>query len=82
MWTVYVVRCCDGSLYTGITNDLERRLGAHNGKRGGKYTRSRAPVKLLYSEKKRTRGTATRREMAIKALTRVRKLALVAGQSR
>ncbi len=81
MWTVYIVRCRDGSLYTGITNDLEKRLAAHNGKKGGKYTRSRAPVRLVYSEKKRNRGTATRREIAIKALTRVKKLALVAGQS-
>ncbi len=81
MWTVYIVCCRDGSLYTGITNDLWKRLAAHNGKKGGKYTRSHAPVRLVYSEKKRSRGTATRREMAIKALTRARKLALVARQS-
>jgi putative endonuclease len=80
MWTVYVVRCRDGSLYTGITNDLERRLRAHNGKKGGKYTRSHAPVKLVHAERKRTRGAALRRELAIKALKRAEKLALVQSE--
>jgi predicted GIY-YIG superfamily endonuclease len=81
MWTVYVVRCRDGSLYTGITNDLERRLGAHNGKTGGKYTRSHAPVELVYAERKRTRSTASRRENEIKGYTRTKKLAMIAAQS-
>lgn len=81
MWTVYVVRCRDGSLYTGITNDLERRLRAHNGAKGGKYTRSRAPVTLVYAEKKRTRATASRRENQIKALGRAAKIVLIGIQS-
>lgn len=81
MWTVYVVRCRDGSLYTGITNDLDRRLGAHNGKKGGKYTRSHAPVELVYSQRKRSRSTASRRENEIKRYSRKKKLAMIAAQS-
>lgn len=80
-WIVYIVRCRDGSLYTGISNDLARRLAAHNRGKGARYTRSRGPVTLVHLERRRTRSSAQRREAAIKALDRPAKLALVAGQS-
>ena len=76
-WIVYVLRCRDGSLYTGMTNDLPRRLAAHRAGRGSAYTRSRRPVRLAYREGQPDRGAALRREAAIKRLTRAQKLALV-----
>lgn len=80
-WIVYMVRCRDGSLYTGISTDITRRLAAHNRGIGANYTRSRAPVILVHLERRRTRSSALRREAAIKALDRAEKLALVAAQS-
>ena len=79
-WFVYVVRCRDGSLYTGISTDVPARVATHNGSGSGgaRYTRARRPVKLLYTERKRSRSTALRREAAIKALSRAQKLQLVA----
>ena len=66
-WFTYIVQCSDSTLYTGITNDLERRLEEHNsGEKGAKYTRSRRPVKLVYREKFTCRTDAARREAAIK----------------
>ena len=79
-WFVYVLRCRDGSLYTGMTNDLHRRLAAHRSGDGGAYTRSRLPVRLVYTERRRGRGAALSREAAIKRLSRAAKLALVAGR--
>ena len=80
-WVLYILRCRDGSLYTGVTTDLKRRLRAHNsGKAGAKYTRSRRPVELVYQEPCADRGAALRRERAVKALTREEKLALIAGR--
>lgn len=76
-WIVYVLRCRDGSLYTGITNDLERRLTAHRAGKGGAYTRSRLPVRVVYTERRRGRGAALSREASIKRLSRIAKLALV-----
>jgi putative endonuclease len=76
-WTVYVLRCGDGSLYTGATNDLTARVAAHGAGKGGAYTRSRLPVMLIYSEPHADRGTALRREAALKRLSRAAKLALV-----
>ena len=76
-WTVYVLRCRDGSLYTGITTDLARRLAAHQDGRGARYTRGRLPVRLVYRERATTRGAALRREASIKRLPRAMKLALV-----
>ena len=73
----YILRCGDGSLYTGWTNDLEKRLASHNGGKGGKYTRSRLPVELVYHEEHDTKETAMRREWEIKQLTRQQKLALI-----
>lgn len=73
----YMVRCADGSLYTGWTNDLKKRLAAHNAGTGAKYTKSRRPVELCYFETFDTREEAMRREAAIKGLTRAQKLALM-----
>lgn len=75
----YILRCADGSLYTGWTNDLQHRLTAHNSGRGAKYTRARRPVTLVYWETLSTKSEAMRREWAIKHLTRAEKLALVQG---
>jgi len=77
-WLVYLLRCADGSLYCGCTNDLERRLGAH-GRGRVKYTRGRLPVEVAYSERARGRSAALKREAAIKRLTRAEKLALLGG---
>lgn len=73
----YILQCADGTLYTGWTNDLGRRLAAHNAGKGGKYTRSRRPVSLIYYEAYDTKQEAMRREWAIKQLTRAEKLALI-----
>jgi len=78
-WLVYMLRCRDGTLYTGATNDLARRLDRHAAGRGSRYTRSRLPVRLVFSEPARDRGAALRREAALKRLTRREKLALVAS---
>ena len=74
---VYLLRCRDGSLYTGITNNLARRLAAHRAGTASAYTRSRGPVRLVYRELARDRGAALRREAAIKRLTRQAKLELI-----
>ena len=78
-WQVYILRCGDDTLYTGITNDLEKRIQAHSEKRGARYTRSRLPVNLVYREAADSRSLASQREIAIKKLTREQKLALIAG---
>ena len=77
-WLVYILRCSDGSLYTGITNDLPKRLTAHTAGRASKYTRSRLPVRLAYSERQRSKSAALKREAAIKRLRRAEKDRLVA----
>lgn len=74
---MYIVECRDGTLYTGITNDLSARLALHDANNGAKYTRGRGPSRLVYSEPAVSRGAATRRELAIKRLTRRAKLALI-----
>lgn len=74
---VYMLRCKDGSLYTGWTNDLEHRLAMHNSGRGAKYTRGRGPLELVYSEELPDKEAALRRECAIKKLRREQKLALM-----
>lgn len=80
-WCVYILRCADGTLYTGITTDLPRRIAEHNGSSalGARYTRSRRPVELVYVESAASRAAAARRETAIKRLDRARKLALCAA---
>jgi predicted GIY-YIG superfamily endonuclease len=81
-WWVYLVRCADGSLYTGIALDVARRVARHNAGRASKYTRSRRPVELVYREGQPDRGAALRREAVIKALGRREKEALVARKVR
>ena len=77
-WLVYLLRCRDGSLYTGITNDLPKRLKAHATGKASPYTRSRLPVRLVYQEPQAGRSSALKREAAIKRLTRPAKLRLIA----
>jgi predicted GIY-YIG superfamily endonuclease len=77
-WLVYLLRCRDGSLYTGITNDLPKRLKAHTAGRASKYTRSRLPVTLAYAEPQPTKSRALKREAAIKRLRRAEKDRLLA----
>ena len=79
-WQIYIIECRDGSLYTGITIDLEKRLAAHNAGKGAKYTTSRRPVRLVYREGAANRSEASKRENAIKKLNRNDKLALCAKQ--
>ena len=77
-WYVYIVKCCDDSLYTGITVDVDRRILEHNtSNKGAKYTRSRRPVKLVHTETYDNRSTASKRESAIKKLNRSEKLILL-----
>ena len=77
MWYVYVLRCGDGTLYTGTTDDVARRLAAHRAGKGAKYTRGRGPLELLYTEQCPDRSAALRREYAIKQLSREEKLHLI-----
>lgn len=77
---VYILRCADGSLYAGTTNDPAKRLATHNAGKGAKYTRGRLPVCLVYCEACPDKPTALRREIALKRLPRARKLALIATQ--
>jgi predicted GIY-YIG superfamily endonuclease len=78
-WLVYIVRCIDGSLYTGITNDLARRCEQHNAGTASRYTRSRLPVVLVYREDQEDRSTALKRELEIKGLSRQQKESLIDG---
>ena len=78
-WFVYMLRCRDGSLYTGYTDDVARRLTVHQSGKGAKYTRSRLPVELVYREELPDKSSALRRESAIKRLSRQEKLALIAN---
>ena len=77
MYYVYLLRCGDGTLYAGFTNDLARRLAVHNAGRGAKYTRSRLPVELVYWENFPNKSSALKREYAIKRLSRAEKLSLI-----
>ena len=76
-WFVYILNCADGTFYTGITNDLGRRIKAHNAGTASKYTRVRRPVSIVYSEEVETKGDALRRELQIKRLTRSEKMAII-----
>lgn len=78
-WHVYLVRCSDGSIYTGITDNVEARLKKHNSGRGAKYTAQRRPVVLLYSELVTDQGSAMRREAEIKRWPKARKVKLSLG---
>ena len=76
-WTVYILECSDGTLYTGITDDLQRRLKAHMEGKGAKYTRGRGPLKLRYRETAADKSAALKRECAIKRLRKCEKLKLI-----
>ena len=76
-WVVYILECTDGTLYTGITNNLPARITAHENGTGAKYTKGRAPFKLFYSETCDDRSAASKRELEIKKLSRAEKLALL-----
>lgn len=77
----YILRCADGTLYTGWTNDIEKRLAAHNAGKGAKYTKPRLPVELVYYEAHGTKEEAMSREYEIKQLTRTQKETLIASGS-
>ncbi len=81
IWYVYIVRCADGRLYTGVTTDIARRLAEHNAAagRGARYTRRRRPVRVVYHEALGSRSAALRREHAIRRLAKPAKERLVAG---
>src|SRR6184192_1254292 len=79
-WFCYVLECADGTFYTGITNSIDRRLSMHNRGRASRYTRGRLPVRLVYAEPHRDRSSASRREIAVRKMSRAKKRAL--GRSR
>jgi putative endonuclease len=80
MFWVYMLECADGSLYTGWTKELEKRVTHHNVGRGSKYVRSRLPARLVYAESLASKSEAMHRECALKKLTRAEKMALIAAQ--
>ncbi len=80
-WYVYMLRCKDNTLYTGMTDDVARRLQAHNAGTGAKYTRGRGPLTLVYQEACATKSDALKREYAIKRLTRAQKEILIQKES-
>ena len=77
IWKLYMLRCRDGSFYTGITTDVQKRLAAHNAGKGAKYTRGRGPLELVYSEDCGDHSAALKRELEIKALSREEKMKLI-----
>ena len=81
MWYLYILRCGDGTFYTGITTDVERRLEEHRQGRGAKYTRGRGPLELAYQEKCETHSEALKREYAVKQLSREEKEQLIDSKS-
>lgn len=82
IWYLYILRCKDGSLYTGITTDVEKRLEAHQSGKGAKYTRGRGPLALVYREECGTHSDALKREVEIKRLTREQKQVLIASNKK
>lgn len=76
-WYVYILRCADGTLYTGSTDDVARRFAVHNSGKGAKYTRGRTPVEVVYTEEYESCSAALKREYAIKQLTRQQKLKMI-----
>jgi putative endonuclease len=77
MWYVYILECSDLTLYTGISNDVEKRIDIHNKKKGAKYTKTRTPVKLVYQQSFETKSLAAKEEWRIKQLTRNQKILLI-----
>lgn len=80
-WYVYMLRCGDGTLYTGITDNVERRLAAHRAGKGAKYTRGRGPLELVYTEQLPDKSAALRREIEIKRLRRAEKERLIKSRN-
>ncbi len=80
-WKVYILRCADDTLYTGVSTDVQRRLRTHNAGKGAKYTRGRLPVKVAYTTGGMSRSEALREENRIKSLTRVKKLMIIKENS-
>lgn len=80
-WTLYILRCADDTLYTGITNDLEKRLAQHQSGKGAKYVRGRTPVRLAYQEQHLTKSAALKKELYIKSLSREAKLRLLVTET-
>ena len=80
MYWLYILECGDGTLYTGVTTDVDRRLAAHQKGKGAKYTRGRGPLRVVYRERCGDKSQALRRERQVKALTRAEKLALIEDQ--
>ena len=76
-WFVYILRCGDGTLYTGVTDDVQRRLATHRAGKGAKYTRGRGPLELVYTQEQPDKSAALRREVQIKKLTRPQKEQLI-----
>ena len=79
VWTVYILRCADDTLYTGMTNDLPRRIAAHESGKGAKYTRGRGPYEIVFSESHPDKGSALKKEREIKLLSRREKLDFIAS---
>jgi len=80
-WKLYILRCGDGSLYTGVAVDVEARLAMHRSGKGAKYTRGRGPLELMYTEECGTHSQALKREMEVKALSRAEKFILLQNQT-
>jgi putative endonuclease len=78
-WTVYILKCGDDSYYTGITNDLQKRISDHENGLGAKYTQGRGPFEIAYTEKVANRSEASKREFAIKKLSRLQKVKIISG---
>lgn len=77
IWYLYILRCRDGTLYTGITTDIDKRFEAHNSGKGAKYTRGRGPLELVYREECGDHSTALKRELEIKSFPRMKKERLI-----
>ncbi len=80
IWSIYLLECCDNSIYTGISNNVSKRVDKHNASRGAKYTKTRLPVKLLFQRKIGTRSEASKEEYRIKQLSRAEKLEYINGK--
>lgn len=76
-WFVYILKCSDGTLYTGITNDVKKRVEAHNAGKGAKYTRGRGPVEVLYKKRCKDKSSASKKEAKIKKLDKIGKLKII-----
>ena len=81
MWYIYIVKCSDNTLYTGITNNLEKRIATHNNKKGAKYTKTRLPVTLMAYWEASNRSEASKEEYRIKKLSRASKMVLICDWS-